>query len=124
MVGYESDTAASSIYDHPQATPPARDTVRTAPNLFVEREEVPSPLAQRSAIDPALGLLHNKLDEDQAQYLQSVDGRKRQAQCVATTRAHSGYHFTQPSVDERITQASGQSLPTWVTGLKAVTAPH
>uniref|UniRef100_A0AAV1U6Z8 Uncharacterized protein n=1 Tax=Peronospora matthiolae TaxID=2874970 RepID=A0AAV1U6Z8_9STRA len=33
---YESDTAASSIYDHPPATPPARNNTRIAPIPFVK----------------------------------------------------------------------------------------
>uniref|UniRef100_A0AAV1TMR4 Uncharacterized protein n=1 Tax=Peronospora matthiolae TaxID=2874970 RepID=A0AAV1TMR4_9STRA len=32
MVDYESDTAASSIYDNPSVTPPPRDTTRVAPS--------------------------------------------------------------------------------------------
>uniref|UniRef100_A0AAV1U891 Uncharacterized protein n=1 Tax=Peronospora matthiolae TaxID=2874970 RepID=A0AAV1U891_9STRA len=68
MADYESDTAASIIYDHPPATPPVCGTARIAPKLFVVRKEVSSPLAQRAAVDPALGALHNTLGEDQAQY--------------------------------------------------------
>uniref|UniRef100_A0AAV1UH44 Uncharacterized protein n=1 Tax=Peronospora matthiolae TaxID=2874970 RepID=A0AAV1UH44_9STRA len=65
-VGYESDIAASSFYGPPPDTPTARDTTRVAPNPFLEREEVPSPLAQRAVVEPTLGVLHNILDEDQA----------------------------------------------------------
>uniref|UniRef100_A0AAV1TE43 Uncharacterized protein n=1 Tax=Peronospora matthiolae TaxID=2874970 RepID=A0AAV1TE43_9STRA len=116
LMDYESDTVASSVYGNPP-TPPAHDTMRIAPNSFVERDEVPLPLVQRAAVDPALGVLHNALDEEQAQYLQSVDKRKRQAQCVATAYAHGGYCTTQPSVVNAFVR-----LPAWVTGPKAATA--
>uniref|UniRef100_A0AAV1T634 Uncharacterized protein n=1 Tax=Peronospora matthiolae TaxID=2874970 RepID=A0AAV1T634_9STRA len=62
MLDYESDTTASRIYGHPPATPPTRGSARLAPNPFVEHEDLPSPLARRTAVDPALGVLHNKLD--------------------------------------------------------------
>uniref|UniRef100_A0AAV1VC64 Uncharacterized protein n=1 Tax=Peronospora matthiolae TaxID=2874970 RepID=A0AAV1VC64_9STRA len=122
MEDYVSDTAASSICDHPPDTPPARETTRIAPNPFVKRNEVPSPIAQKTAVDPASGMLHNTLDEDEAQHLQSVDDRRRQPQIVATADAHSGYLFTPLTVGERIRQTAGQSLATWITGFKAFTA--
>uniref|UniRef100_A0AAV1TG11 Uncharacterized protein n=1 Tax=Peronospora matthiolae TaxID=2874970 RepID=A0AAV1TG11_9STRA len=122
MVDYERDTVASSIYDHPPATPPARDTARTAPNPFMERDEVPTPSAQRAFVDPASGVLHNTLGQNRAQYLQSVDDLRRQAQIVATANAHSSYRFTRSTVDDRILQTAGQSFATWITGPKAVTA--
>uniref|UniRef100_A0AAV1TAM4 Uncharacterized protein n=1 Tax=Peronospora matthiolae TaxID=2874970 RepID=A0AAV1TAM4_9STRA len=140
MVDHDINTVASSVYDPLPATPSARDNKRVAPNFSVKqrsathptqahhlqavqgvKEEVPSPLAQLVVDEPASGVLHNTLDEDQAQYLQLVDDRRRQAQCVATAYAHSSYRFTQPSLYERICQTSGQSLATWVTGHKANT---
>uniref|UniRef100_A0AAV1UVY1 Uncharacterized protein n=2 Tax=Peronospora matthiolae TaxID=2874970 RepID=A0AAV1UVY1_9STRA len=79
ILDYGINTVASSVYDIPPATPPARDTTRVASNPFVEREEVPSPLAQRADVGPALGVLNNTLDGDQAQYLHSVNDHRRQA---------------------------------------------
>uniref|UniRef100_A0AAV1T129 Uncharacterized protein n=1 Tax=Peronospora matthiolae TaxID=2874970 RepID=A0AAV1T129_9STRA len=61
VVDYESETATSSIYYHPPDTPTARDTTHVAPDAFVDREEVPLPLALRAAFDPTLSVLHNTL---------------------------------------------------------------
>uniref|UniRef100_A0AAV1URR0 Uncharacterized protein n=1 Tax=Peronospora matthiolae TaxID=2874970 RepID=A0AAV1URR0_9STRA len=69
MVDYESYIAASSIFDHPPPTPGARDNTRIASNPFVERDEVHSPIVQRTVFDPASGMLHNTFDEGQAQRL-------------------------------------------------------
>uniref|UniRef100_A0AAV1UMG6 Uncharacterized protein n=1 Tax=Peronospora matthiolae TaxID=2874970 RepID=A0AAV1UMG6_9STRA len=93
MVDYEIDTVASSVYDPPPAMPLVRDIMHVAPYPFVEREEVPSPLAQLAVFDTASGVLHNTLNEDQAQYLQSVDDRRRQAHRMLTVVTASHYRL-------------------------------
>uniref|UniRef100_A0AAV1V101 Uncharacterized protein n=1 Tax=Peronospora matthiolae TaxID=2874970 RepID=A0AAV1V101_9STRA len=56
------------------------------------------------------------LDERQHLLVQQEENAQRHVQMVATLERQRDYVFTPPSVEERLLQAAGQTLATWVIG--------
>uniref|UniRef100_A0AAV1UMT0 Uncharacterized protein n=1 Tax=Peronospora matthiolae TaxID=2874970 RepID=A0AAV1UMT0_9STRA len=104
MVDYE--TVASSVYDHLQlrnrrVTPRASRQIHSwnaRRYLHPLHSVQSSTLCRVCRTTLSVKIKHNNF--------QSADDRSLQAQCVATVYAHSGYRFTQPTVDERFRQTA------------------
>uniref|UniRef100_A0AAV1UDA6 Uncharacterized protein n=1 Tax=Peronospora matthiolae TaxID=2874970 RepID=A0AAV1UDA6_9STRA len=115
-VDYGSDTSvhgdAGTISDSPM--PEAQPSY--TPNLFSERGDVSAPLAQRSASGSDENIITNPLDEQQQMLVQQEENAQRHVQMAATLERQCDYVFTPPSVEERLRQAAGQTLATWVIG--------
>uniref|UniRef100_A0AAV1UC75 Uncharacterized protein n=1 Tax=Peronospora matthiolae TaxID=2874970 RepID=A0AAV1UC75_9STRA len=83
-------------------------------NPFAERVDASAPPAQHAASGSDETIITNPLDERQQLLVQRKEKAQRCVQRAATLECHRNYVFTPPSVEERLRQAAGQTLATWV----------
>uniref|UniRef100_A0AAV1TS87 Uncharacterized protein n=1 Tax=Peronospora matthiolae TaxID=2874970 RepID=A0AAV1TS87_9STRA len=84
------------------------------PNLFTERGDASAPPAQHAASGSDETFITNLLDEQQQLLVQREENAQRYEQMAATLERQHYYVFTPPSVEERLRQAAGQTLATWI----------
>uniref|UniRef100_A0AAV1TJX2 Uncharacterized protein n=1 Tax=Peronospora matthiolae TaxID=2874970 RepID=A0AAV1TJX2_9STRA len=104
------DTGTMSDSLMPEAQP------SNTPYPFSERGDASAPLAQHSASGSDETIITNPLDEQQQLLVQQEENAQRRVQMVATLKRQRDYVFTPPSMEERLRQAAGQTLATWVIG--------
>uniref|UniRef100_A0AAV1UEE9 Uncharacterized protein n=1 Tax=Peronospora matthiolae TaxID=2874970 RepID=A0AAV1UEE9_9STRA len=104
------DTGTTSGSLMPEAQP------SNIPNPFAERGDASAPPAQHAASGSDETIIANPLDEQQELLVQREENAQRYAQMTATLERQRDYVFTPPSVEERLRQAAGQTLATWVIG--------
>uniref|UniRef100_A0AAV1V920 Uncharacterized protein n=1 Tax=Peronospora matthiolae TaxID=2874970 RepID=A0AAV1V920_9STRA len=115
-VDYGSDTSVrgdtGTMYGSlmPEAQP------SNTPNPFAERGDASAPPAQHAASGSDETIITNPLDERQQLLVQREENAQRYVQMAATLKRERDYGFTPPSVEERLRQAAGQTLATWVIG--------
>uniref|UniRef100_A0AAV1V424 Uncharacterized protein n=1 Tax=Peronospora matthiolae TaxID=2874970 RepID=A0AAV1V424_9STRA len=83
---------------------------------FFERGHAGAPLAKHSTPGSDETIITNPLDEQQQLLVQQEEDAQRHAQMGATLERQREYVFTPPSVEERLRQAAGQKMATWVIG--------
>uniref|UniRef100_A0AAV1UDA4 Uncharacterized protein n=1 Tax=Peronospora matthiolae TaxID=2874970 RepID=A0AAV1UDA4_9STRA len=86
------------------------------PNPFAERGGASAPPAQYAASGSDETVITNPLDEQQQLLVQREENAQRHVQMATTLERQRDYVFTPPSVEERLRQAAGQTLATWVIG--------
>uniref|UniRef100_A0AAV1U0Y0 Uncharacterized protein n=1 Tax=Peronospora matthiolae TaxID=2874970 RepID=A0AAV1U0Y0_9STRA len=86
------------------------------PNPFAKRGGASAPPAQHAASGSDETIITNPLDEQQQLLVQREENAQRYVQMAATLERQRDYVFTPPSVEERLRQAAGQTLATWVIG--------
>uniref|UniRef100_A0AAV1TDF6 Uncharacterized protein n=1 Tax=Peronospora matthiolae TaxID=2874970 RepID=A0AAV1TDF6_9STRA len=115
-VDYGSDTSVQgdtgTVSDSPM--PEAQPSNTLSP--FSERGDASVPLAQHLTPGSDETTITNPLDEQQQMLVQREKIAQRHAQMVTTLERQRDYVFTPPSVEERLRQAVGQTLTTWVIG--------
>uniref|UniRef100_A0AAV1VLZ7 Uncharacterized protein n=1 Tax=Peronospora matthiolae TaxID=2874970 RepID=A0AAV1VLZ7_9STRA len=83
---------------------------------FSERGDASAPLAQHSTPGSDETTTTNPVDDQQHLLVQREENAQRHAQMGANLERQRDYVFTPPSVEERLRQAAGQKLATWVIG--------
>uniref|UniRef100_A0AAV1TJK9 Uncharacterized protein n=1 Tax=Peronospora matthiolae TaxID=2874970 RepID=A0AAV1TJK9_9STRA len=86
------------------------------PNPFAERGDASAPPALHAASGSDETIIMNPLDEQQQLLVQRGENAQRYVQMATTLERQRDYVFTPPSVEERLRQAAGQTLATWVIG--------
>ena len=120
-VDYESDTDFVGPDGSPLTTITGEDDTRHAPNPFPERGAADALTALRDPPNEASpAMVTNPLDEHQQQLIDQEEGIKRRARNIARLQAHRQYRFVPPTVEERLKEASGHSLATWLIGPEAI----
>uniref|UniRef100_A0AAV1TEW7 Uncharacterized protein n=1 Tax=Peronospora matthiolae TaxID=2874970 RepID=A0AAV1TEW7_9STRA len=75
-----------------------------------------APPARHTASGSDETIIANPLDEQQQLLVQREENAQRYGQMAATLERQRDYVFTPPSMEERLRQAAGQTLATWVIG--------
>uniref|UniRef100_A0AAV1UY12 Uncharacterized protein n=1 Tax=Peronospora matthiolae TaxID=2874970 RepID=A0AAV1UY12_9STRA len=75
-----------------------------------------APPAQYAASGSDETIITNPLDMQQQLLVQREEKAQRHVQMATTLERQRDYVFTPPSVEERLRQAAGQTLATWVIG--------
>uniref|UniRef100_A0AAV1TLK1 Uncharacterized protein n=1 Tax=Peronospora matthiolae TaxID=2874970 RepID=A0AAV1TLK1_9STRA len=104
------DTGTMSGSLMPEAQP-----LNTA-NPFAERGGASAPPAQYAASGSDETIITNPLDEQQQLLVQREENAQRHVQMTVILERQRDYVFTPPSVEERLRQAAGHTLATWVIG--------
>uniref|UniRef100_A0AAV1VBM8 Uncharacterized protein n=1 Tax=Peronospora matthiolae TaxID=2874970 RepID=A0AAV1VBM8_9STRA len=86
------------------------------PNPFSERGDASAPLAQHLAPGSDETIITNPLDDRQQFIVQREENAQRYVQMAATLEGQRDHVLTPPCVEERLRQAAGQTLATWVIG--------
>uniref|UniRef100_A0AAV1UT00 Uncharacterized protein n=1 Tax=Peronospora matthiolae TaxID=2874970 RepID=A0AAV1UT00_9STRA len=86
------------------------------PNPFAERGDASASPSQHAASGSDETIITNPLGELQQMPVQRDENALRYVQMAATLERQRDYVFTPPSVKERLRQAAGQTLATWVIG--------
>uniref|UniRef100_A0AAV1UFA9 Uncharacterized protein n=1 Tax=Peronospora matthiolae TaxID=2874970 RepID=A0AAV1UFA9_9STRA len=105
-----SDTGTMSGSLMPVAQP------SNTPNPFAERGGASAPPAQHAAFGSDETIITNPLDEQQQLLVQRKENAQRYVQMAAILERQRDCVLTPPSVEERLSQAAGQTLVTWVIG--------
>uniref|UniRef100_A0AAV1U0V2 Uncharacterized protein n=2 Tax=Peronospora matthiolae TaxID=2874970 RepID=A0AAV1U0V2_9STRA len=105
--GYTGTMAGSLM---PEAQP------SNTPYPFAERGDASAPPAQYSASGSDETIITNPLDEQQQLLVQREENAQRYVQMATTLERQRDYVFIPPTVEERLRQAAGQTLATWVIG--------
>uniref|UniRef100_A0AAV1U894 Uncharacterized protein n=1 Tax=Peronospora matthiolae TaxID=2874970 RepID=A0AAV1U894_9STRA len=115
-VDYGSDTSVrSDTGTMSDSLMPEAQTLN-APNPFAERGDASAQPAQHAASGSDESIITNPLDEQRHLLVQQEENAQRHARMVVTLERQRDYVFTPPSVEERLRQAAGQTLATWVIG--------
>uniref|UniRef100_A0AAV1T260 Uncharacterized protein n=1 Tax=Peronospora matthiolae TaxID=2874970 RepID=A0AAV1T260_9STRA len=85
-------------------------------NPFAECGGASAPPAQYAASGSDETIITNPLDEQQQLLVQREENAQRRVQMATTLERQRDYMLTPPSVEERLRQAAGQTLATWVIG--------
>uniref|UniRef100_A0AAV1VLB6 Uncharacterized protein n=1 Tax=Peronospora matthiolae TaxID=2874970 RepID=A0AAV1VLB6_9STRA len=85
-------------------------------NPLAERGGASAPPAQYAASGSDETIITNPLDEQPQLLVQREENAQRHVQMSTTLERQRDYVFTPPSVEERLRQAAGQTLATWVIG--------
>uniref|UniRef100_A0AAV1TSM0 Uncharacterized protein n=1 Tax=Peronospora matthiolae TaxID=2874970 RepID=A0AAV1TSM0_9STRA len=115
-VDYGSDTSVRGDTGTTSGSLMPEAQLSNAPNPFAERGGASAPPAQHAASGSDETIITNPLDEQQQLLVQREENAQRYAQMTATLERQRDYVFTPPSVEERLRQAAGQTLATWVIG--------
>uniref|UniRef100_A0AAV1V5V6 Uncharacterized protein n=1 Tax=Peronospora matthiolae TaxID=2874970 RepID=A0AAV1V5V6_9STRA len=115
-VDYGSDTSVRGDTGTTSGSLMPEAQLSNTPNPFAERGGASAPPAQRAASGFDETIIANPLDEQQQLLVQREQNAQRYAQMTATLERQRDYVFTPPSVEERLRQAAGQTLATWVIG--------
>uniref|UniRef100_A0AAV1UXX0 Uncharacterized protein n=1 Tax=Peronospora matthiolae TaxID=2874970 RepID=A0AAV1UXX0_9STRA len=115
-VDYGSDTSVHGDTGTTSGSLMPEAQLSNAPNPFAERGGASAPSAQHAASGSDETIIANPLDEQQQLLVQREENAQRYAQMTATLERQRDYVFTPPSVEERLRQAAGQTLATWVIG--------
>uniref|UniRef100_A0AAV1TL79 Uncharacterized protein n=1 Tax=Peronospora matthiolae TaxID=2874970 RepID=A0AAV1TL79_9STRA len=115
-VDYGSDTSVRGDTGTTSGSLMPEAQLSNTPNPFAERGGASAPPAQHAASGSDETIITNPLDEQQKLLVQREENAQRYAQMTATLERQRDYVFTPPSVEERLRQAAGQTLATWVIG--------
>uniref|UniRef100_A0AAV1UGQ1 Uncharacterized protein n=1 Tax=Peronospora matthiolae TaxID=2874970 RepID=A0AAV1UGQ1_9STRA len=115
-VDYGSDTSVRGGTGTTSGSLMPEAQLSNTPNPFAERGGASAPPAQHAASGSDETIITNSLDEQQQLLIQREENAQRYAQMTATLERQRDYVFTPPSVEERLRQAAGQTLATWVIG--------
>uniref|UniRef100_A0AAV1T4L6 Uncharacterized protein n=1 Tax=Peronospora matthiolae TaxID=2874970 RepID=A0AAV1T4L6_9STRA len=115
-VDYGSDTSVRGDTGTTSGSLMPEAQLSNTPNPFAERGGASAPSAQHAASGSDETIIANPLDEQQQLLVQREENAQRYAQMTATLERQRDYVFTPPSVEERLRQAAGQTLATWVIG--------
>uniref|UniRef100_A0AAV1TPB3 Uncharacterized protein n=1 Tax=Peronospora matthiolae TaxID=2874970 RepID=A0AAV1TPB3_9STRA len=115
-VDYGSDTSVRGDTGTTSGSLMPEAQLSNTPNPFAERGGASAPPAQHAASGSDETIIANPLDEQQQLLVQREENAQRYAQMTATLERQRDYVFTPPSVEERLRQAAGQTLATWVIG--------
>ena len=108
-VDYESDTIVQQEEEmDPQPLPIWRERPY-APNPFPERSAVATPpaftaLRDTQGLEP--GVITNRLDEQEEEYVMAGALARQRSQTAATLRATRDYVFRPPTFEERLRESS------------------
>ena len=124
-VDHESDTVVQQQEkeDH-QPLPTWRERPH-APNPFPESSAVATPpaftaLRDTQGLEP--GVITNRLDDQEEEYVMAGAIACQMSQIAATLRARRDYVFCPPTVDERLREVARQPLSGWIID-PAATSP-
>uniref|UniRef100_A0AAV1UUI6 Uncharacterized protein n=1 Tax=Peronospora matthiolae TaxID=2874970 RepID=A0AAV1UUI6_9STRA len=115
-VDYGSDTSVRDDTGTTSGSLMPEAQLSNTPNPFAERGGASAPPAQHAASGSDETIITNPLDEQQQLLVQREENAQRYAQMTAILERQRDYVFTPPSVEERLRQAAGQTLATWVIG--------
>uniref|UniRef100_A0AAV1U4M4 Uncharacterized protein n=2 Tax=Peronospora matthiolae TaxID=2874970 RepID=A0AAV1U4M4_9STRA len=115
-VDYDSDTSVRGDTGTTSGSLMPEAQLSNTPNPFAERGGASAPPAQHAASGSDETIIANPLDEQQQLLVQREENAQRYVQMAATLERQLDYVFTPPSVEERLRQAAGQTLATWVIG--------
>uniref|UniRef100_A0AAV1V483 Uncharacterized protein n=1 Tax=Peronospora matthiolae TaxID=2874970 RepID=A0AAV1V483_9STRA len=115
-VDYGSDTSVQGDTGTTSGSLMPEAQLSNTPNPFAERGGASTPPAQHAASGSDETIITNPLDEQQQLLVQREENAQRYAQMTTTLERQRDYVFTPPSVEERLRQAAGQTLATWVIG--------
>uniref|UniRef100_A0AAV1TEQ5 Uncharacterized protein n=1 Tax=Peronospora matthiolae TaxID=2874970 RepID=A0AAV1TEQ5_9STRA len=115
-VDYGSDTSVRGDTGTTSGSLMPEAQLSNTPNPFAERGGASAPSAQHAASGSDETIIANPLDEQQQLLVQREENAQRYAQMTATLERQRDYVFIPPSVEERLRQAAGQTLATWVIG--------
>uniref|UniRef100_A0AAV1UPZ6 Uncharacterized protein n=1 Tax=Peronospora matthiolae TaxID=2874970 RepID=A0AAV1UPZ6_9STRA len=115
-VDYGSDTSVRGDTGTMSGSLMPEAQLSNTPNPFAERGGASAPPAQYAASGSDETIITNPLDEQQQLLVQREENAQRHVQMATTLERQRDYVFTPPSVEERLRQAAGQTLATWVIG--------
>uniref|UniRef100_A0AAV1UTK4 Uncharacterized protein n=1 Tax=Peronospora matthiolae TaxID=2874970 RepID=A0AAV1UTK4_9STRA len=115
-VNYGSDTSIRGDTGTMSGSLMPEAQLSNTPHLFAERGDASAPPAQYAASGSDETIITNPLDEQQQLLVQREENAQRHVQMATTLERQRDYVFTPPSVEERLRQAAGQTLATWVIG--------
>uniref|UniRef100_A0AAV1US31 Uncharacterized protein n=1 Tax=Peronospora matthiolae TaxID=2874970 RepID=A0AAV1US31_9STRA len=115
-VDYGSDTSVRGDTGTMSGSLMPEAQLLNTPNPFAERKGASAPPAQHAASGSDETIITNPLDEEQQLLVQREENAQRHVQMATTLELQRDYVFTPPSVEERLRQAAGQTLATWVIG--------